>query len=402
MSRKGPTTPDSSKPAWWVLAALCALVFVWKVGRGFPGNLWDFRVYYYSAQAWAHGVNPYVLGNLPQALDQGYFAFTYPPYILPIFWPFTWLSLPSAALVFLTIKLVLLAWLVVVWSRVLRISVVTPSWLLFLVFAYSSTIFVDVASGNIVVFEQLLVWTGLWWLVRGRYAAFVTAIVAASLFKFTPIVLLALCLWIPDRRRYWYGAAGLAALGAIVLTTYVISPGLTGDFFRHVSSLDERGANNAALLSLMRDATDLLARSYGLALGPGAGTLLYGLAAASVLGVTWRTAERVSAAQPDRRIEVILHLVVLACAVAAPRMKLYAYMLAVVPTYYVATQATRVRPAVPLLVLACLTTNSWMLRPEYTTLAINYWSWFVVLGAWLILVYEHLTPPTPSPSSGDA
>jgi hypothetical protein len=86
------------------LLVICASIFVAKLVRGYPDNQWDFRVYYHSAQAWAEGVNPYVVGNLP-ATTQGGFAFTYPPYALIFFRPFTLLPLHTALAVFLALKL---------------------------------------------------------------------------------------------------------------------------------------------------------------------------------------------------------------------------------------------------------------------------------------------------------
>ncbi len=386
-----PTVQSTRQLGWRVaFLAVCAFVFVWKVLRGFPGNMWDFRVYYYAAEAWANGVNPYVLGNLPQALDQGFFAFTYPPYLLPLFWPLTLLPLQTATLVFLAIKLILLAWLVVIWSDVLRISVAAPSWILFLLFGYSSAIFVDVASGNVVVIEQLIAWLGIASLLRQQYGRFVTAVVAASLFKLTPIILLALCWWIPNRRRYKYLAGGVLSFVGILLATYLASPRLTTEFLQHVMSLDERGPNNAALLPLIRDVSQHLSQASGFAINAGAQTALYALLASAVLLVTWMAANRAAGTHLPNRLEEIVHLVVLGSAVAAPRMKLYAYILVLASTYYAAMSANRVPAALPLLLIACLTVNNWMLRPEQLLLIASYWSWLVALGFWVLLVDRNL------------
>jgi hypothetical protein len=369
------------------LAVLCAFTFVAKLLRGFPDNQWDFRVYYYAARAWADGVNPYVVGNLPPT-SQGVFAFTYPPYALSFFWPLTLLPLQFALAVFLAVKLILLAWLMVIWSRVLRVSVTTPLWVLFLLFSYSSAIFIDCASGNIVVIEQWLLWTGLAFLLRKQYGAYVTAVVAASLFKLTPIVLLVMCFWIPDRRRYRYLAAGVAAFGCVLLSTYVISPRLTTDFFWHISTLDERATTNPALLALVRDASEVVSRTYGFVISRTTQTMIYALLAIAILVPTWTIARRVHNTQAVNRIELILYLVLLAWAITAPRFKNYAYMLVIVPTYYVATHSSRLPVAVPLLLIACLTANTWITRPEHAALVASYSSWLIAFGTWTLYVYE--------------
>ena len=378
------------KPRAWEtgLLVVCCIAFVFKLMQGAPGNQWDFRLYYYAARDWAQGVNPYILGNLPKAVDDGFFAFTYPPFILPLFWPFTLVPLQTAVNIYLAIKLGLLAWMVVLWSRILRVRVTEPTWVVVLMFAYSSTIFVDFASGNIVTIEQWLLWLGVAFLFKRRYGAFVAATVAASLFKFTPIVLLAICLWIPHPRRLRYLASGVGAFIGILAMSFVISPTLTRDFFRHVSSLDERGTTNPALLPFILDAFTMAERTYGVHVPTALQVGLYAVVALTIVAITWTIAQRVAVTDPENRVELILPLLVLAFTAAAPRFKVYAYILAIAPTYYVATHARRLPRALPLLLIACLTTNSWMTRPEVHVLIFAYTSWIIAFAAWAVWVYE--------------
>src|SRR5207249_11019831 len=114
-------------------------------------------------------------------------------YALGLFAPFTLMSLHRAAQLYLAMKAMVLAALIAVWTRLLRASVIDPVWVLFLIFAYSSTIFVDFASCSITTVEQLFIWTGVAALLRGRYPVYVAAVVAASLLRLTPIVLLLPC-----------------------------------------------------------------------------------------------------------------------------------------------------------------------------------------------------------------
>jgi len=80
--------------------------------------------------------------------------------------------------------------------------------------------------------------------------------------------------------------------------------------------------------------------------------------------------------------------VFLGYALVMPRFKNYSYMLLIVPTYYIATRSTRLRPAVPLLIIACLPVYSWVTRPENVTLVANYSQWLIALGAWGLYLYE--------------
>jgi hypothetical protein len=84
----------------------------------------------------------------------------------------------------------------------------------------------------------------------------------------------------------------------------------------------------------------------------------------------------------------MIYLVFLAYAVAMPRFRNYHYMLLIVPTYFVATRSTRLRQAVPLLLLACLPIYSWFTTLDNIALIGNYASWFIALGAWALFLYE--------------
>ena len=83
-----------------------------------------------------------------------------------------------------------------------------------------------------------------------------------------------------------------------------------------------------------------------------------------------------------------MYLVFLAYGLAMPRFKNYGYMLLIAPTFYIATRSTRLRRAVPLLLIACLPVYSWVTRPENITLVANYSQWLIALGAWGLYIYE--------------
>ena len=68
-------------------------------------------------------------------------------------------------------------------------------------------------------------------------------------------------------------------------------------------------------------------------------------------------------------------------------------MLLIVPTYFVATRSTRLRQAIPLLLLACLPVYSWITSEANVILLGNYASWFIALGAWALSLYELRAEP---------
>lgn len=368
------------------LAVVLALWWLKKVLWSNADSQWDFKAYYHAAQMWRAGSNPYSVA--PPASSTETLQFLYPPYALGVFAPFALLSLQKALALFLFLKLVAFGWLVAVWTRLLRTSVTSLPWILFLIFAYSSAIFVDFASGNVTVFEQCIFWTGAAFLVTKRYWGYVCAVVVAALFKLSPIALLIVCAAIPDRRRFRYLAAGGLAFTAVLLATCFLSPRLTGAFLQTLSTLDERGRVNPASLALVRDAATLVTGAYGVAVNPGIQTAIYGLLAAAIILPTVWTARRVASTASANRMEVLLYLTILAYALVLPRFKNYSYMFVIVPTYYIATHSTRIRSAAPLLLVACLPVYSWITTAGNTAFLASYSPWLIALGAWLSYLYE--------------
>ncbi len=279
------------------------------------------------------------------------------------------------------------------WNRLLEVRGTDPAWVLFLLFAYSSAIFVDFVSGSITTFEQLLIWIGVAALIDRRYTMFVAAIVAASLFRLTPIALLVVGFAIPGRRRIAYVVGGVAAFALILAATGAIAPRLMAGFLRSLpTNWGERGWLNPAALPLAIDLAAALGRALHVSPPPVVSAAIYG---AIVIGIAVPTvvilAPLVRRDAGDR-VDVIVFAAFLAIALVLPRFKNYSYMLLIVPTYYVATRSMYLRRAVPLLVLACLPIYSWIARPEHLALVADYSKWLIAFGAWALLLYElHLS-----------
>lgn len=386
--------------AWRIaFVAICAAWWLQKAVFSNPGGGWDFRVYYAAAQAWRAGQDPYDTATLPEQLRADGFKFNYPPFSLAVFAPFSYLPVDRALLAFTAVKTAALAWLIAIWSRLLLARITEPAWVLFLIFAYSSTIFIDFVAGSVTTFEQLLVWLGVSALLDRRSWTFVATVVAASLFRLAPIGLLAVCLALPDERRYRYVAVGLAAFAAIFMVAYLVNPQLMVEFVRTIpKNFGERGRLNPALGALVLDVGDLAGRRLAVAVPPLLETIAYLLLATAVVVPTVLIVRRAARSLTPDRAAAIVFAVILAYAVAMPRFRNYHYMLLIVPTYFVATRSTRLRRAVPLLVLACLPVLSWITSAENVSLLANYASWFIALGAWALSLYELQTAGTPRTS----
>src|SRR6267143_3573212 len=91
-----------------------AAVYVFLGAR----NQWDFETYYYAASACRAHLNPYDLSALSLVAGKRVeLPFVYPPVALVPFLALSLLSLSTASLVWLGVKVCLLAGLITVWRK---------------------------------------------------------------------------------------------------------------------------------------------------------------------------------------------------------------------------------------------------------------------------------------------
>ncbi len=297
---------------------------------------WDFQVYYYSARAFVLGQNPYE----SQTLERMYkpvapqLSYAYPP--LTLFFYKLWGSLPIvvACKLWFGLKLLSVAALVYVWHRwFLPLKHNLPT-IAYFAFAFNAALDIDLRSGNISVFEQLVLWTGLACLLTGRRWMFCVCIVVLTQFKLTPIAFLLLLL-LADERPHWKPFfISLAASVALLVANMMFYPSLFRAWLHPpLVRSDERGRVNPATLALLRDGRDMLAH-HGLRL-PNAITAIVYLMVCT--GIVWATVKawrvyREHFPVPDPRLRIFLFCVVY--ALVLPRFKEYSYILLLIPTLF--------------------------------------------------------------------
>ena len=120
----------------------------------------------------------------------------------------------------------------------------------FALLAFNTSIFVDIAAGNISIFEQFGLWLGFFFLLKRRLFLFCLAIVLIANFKITPLFFLVLLLFINDKKKYLYFFASLFTFGMIQAVYYFFSP-LYQDFLIFGLQL-EKGWGNPSSFSLLR------------------------------------------------------------------------------------------------------------------------------------------------------
>jgi hypothetical protein len=376
--------------AWLIVVAVVA-----DLARHHGRYGWDFRVYYDAAIASERGLDIY--DPAVRAEIAGFrspLVFAYPPATAHLFRPFTLLAYPFAYLAWLALKLVALAALIWVWRRLVPLDA-GPGTLLFGLLAFAGAIHQDLLTGNVSLFEQLLVWTGVLALARGRDVVFAVLVAVAAQLKLAPIAFLAV---LPFARRparltpLLVGAGTFAGL----LATNALEPALLESYLAKSPPLHERGRLNPSSLALARDVADALAEE-GVRLPAGAAGAIYAGVVALALGAAFAALRRHRrrAAGPD--VVLVALLVAAVYAVVMPRLKPYSAIVLLPPTLFV-IQRARERALVPLAAVLALLPLRDSLLPFAThlRLVLIYLPWIAGAVVLYSLVRELWNEPQPT------
>lgn len=160
------------------------------LGRPF-GFHWDFFVFIDAVNLWRKDLNPYdfsLLNNL-EARYSSIPSFTYAPLTIPLFAPFVWMPIRLAVALWVLLKFLALLGFFRQWQKIDSFSWnSTPLWLI-LFFGFNGTLISDFASGNISIFQVLLIYWGIAELFRGRGVNFGFGVGIPAVFKIQPIAL---------------------------------------------------------------------------------------------------------------------------------------------------------------------------------------------------------------------
>lgn len=383
-----PASSRSTQVAWAICAVLFAVLVIRIVRK--PGNYqWDFKTYYAAAQAFRAGLDPYEPANLNRFVaGSGEFPFIYPPLVLYAFAPFTALSLGAAAKAWLLVQLLALGGLLWLWHRYLvpltRHPLVAP----FLLYAFSSALAVDLVAGNVSLVEELGLWLGFAFLLRGRVWPFCLCVGLVAQIKLVPALLLGL-LWIVPTRARWraLGAGVLGTLGALGIN-FLLNPAYALRFLRAAAGRDERGPFNMSSLALWRDLVDEIGRPWA-PVPPWVAQVFWGVSALALGVVTLRVALRHQAGPGAQDLRTRLCLGLLAYGLVLPRFMSYSYILLLAPALYLLT--TQPLRRVPLVAILILLPPQWIV-PPYVSFVMAYLPFFTALLLWYELVRSLASP----------
>lgn len=289
----------------------------------------DFRTYYYATIAYYQGMDPYELKSLRDVSDinQIKLPFTYPPHCFTIFKPITLLNYIPAYYVFLAIKLMAIIALIFIWTRIVPTDR-RGWWVLYvtIILGYRSAIYRDLNAGNISIFEQLIVWTGVLFLIRDKTLIGGISIALSSIFKLITIALLPLIIVV---RQTWHSVCLTFFLAAISLCTYILlysaNPQMWIKFIDIIKALGGRGNTCPSSWALLHDIAAVTFISNTSVY------LIYGLLCFVVLTLlTWSFIVR----RTSKDKYPLLYLTIIAYVILAPRMKDYSLIIALLPTLH--------------------------------------------------------------------
>jgi len=391
-----PTSPRGPRVILLVLLSFFVVYIFAEIARNPDQRQWDFRTYYYAALTQASGGNPYDVAQLNSRADGLTVPpFIYPPPTLTFFKLFAAVPYTVAYQLWFALKLLLAAILIFLWRKYLFPDEPAFVFYLFLLLAFGATFYIDFVTGNMTVIEQVLLWLGIVFLLRGRPLAFCVTVVFASAFKLTPIVFLFLLPLVGARHAWRYFVGAIAVAAAATGLAYFLDPGAWGQFFATLSVADEAGQlGNPSTLSLCRDLIGSIADKWGTTIPGVVPVALYAIVIAGILWVSaqhLRILKRPNAGDPNL---IVIFLFCLAVALAMPRFKTYSFMLLLPPAYYTIRNNARLPAFGFLVALLALSASTPFPVSPYLRMFWTYYPLFLAVLVWGLLLHHIRTRPS--------
>ena len=409
-SRVTPPVPQARTSVAWngivrVLLAAALLAVCWSIVTD-PALQWDFRLLYASANAWAHGNNPYDPAVLAPVTHDQTIAYSYPPDTLGVFRVFNALDLHAASHIYLLLQLGLVAALYACWQRffLAREDRGSAWFAAFCFFGLGGALTVDLRAGNISLLEQTLLWLGLAAHLRGRQGWFCVLLWLAASFKLTLLAFSGLLLIGPVRQWGKFACLWAAMVGRLILN-YVFSPTLFFDFVHGLTRLStnpqEGGKNNPSTPEFLKELVRFSVGPDDEGLARIVALVLYALAAVAVLTLTWRAWRAFGRRWPvdhadGERGVLLVCLYAAAYGLLVPRLKDYSCILLLLPVWRMAkfSLAGKRDAWLALIFAACLSNYSeWFGVYAAYVFLWRYQALALTFAAWALFVHETLTLP---------
>lgn len=376
-----------------ILTLLLLLYFIsllLHISANFEQYQWDFRTHRKAGEIFISGGDPYDADTL-FAKARTYLLYTYPPVSLLFYGLFALTEYKTAFFIFLYFKFVLLLALVYFWQREFLHRKTDVMFYAFCLLAFNSAVYRDFIAGNINLVEQAMLWLAFFFYLRHRLLLFCVFILIAASFKMLPAFFLVMLLISDNEKKYRYFFGSCLSFLAYLLIQYIIVPDMFTEFVRNASQVvRERGEVAPSTYSLIRDVFRLLAGNFGLNTPQPVQVFTVAVAAVAVIFFSARAFFRLQRFEPEAKEKIALFLVCLVYGLIHPRFKDYAYMLLLVPTYFIIVNI-RYAKAVPFILILCLITSPEFVLPGTVSLFQIFWKFYPLMVAyciWGLYLYE--------------
>jgi hypothetical protein len=221
---------------------------------------YDFRAYYIGPKLAALGEDPYSVDALIRmsaslGLEANNHPYLYPPHMLAVFAPLSWLPYPVAYGLWMILQAAALLTIIFVATRRLDVDRV---WLLgLLALGLNGATAACLRSGQMTLMLTALTLLAATSLRRDRPGGAIALLTLAALPKIWIAPMLGLVLYRPTGRRILLMAAGIGVLLGVLLLDYILAPGYSDSFLasaRRLSTLGDSptGPNDGSLHNFMR------------------------------------------------------------------------------------------------------------------------------------------------------
>jgi len=356
---------------WLVIIALSlyGIRFLTRMPADFQ---WDFRIYFDSARTFLSGATPY---DTHPGVSWEY---TYLPMSLWVFVPFASMSFESARAIWIIFQAAAIVTLIFLWRIQFLRDEGDGLFYIFCLFAYNATLYINIRSGNVALMEQLLIWLAFLFFLKRRYALFCFFLIIASVFKGLPLFFL-LLLWLTDsKQKHFYFFGALSMFAVILGLNYALAPKLMMGFIEN--ALGHTGFASTSNRYLIEGLFNALQSWTGVNTPEIIRANTFGVVAGGVTVIALGLSSKLK--KMDARVGVFFACMTYALII--PNLGDYAYMLFIVPAYYIFKRAKNLSAFIPLFILASLSPNNKVLSTEVW----NYYAVLVVWGVWCVYVWE--------------
>jgi hypothetical protein len=376
------------------------------ISANFDQYQWDFRTHRKAGEIFASNLDPYDSSILfPQA--QTTFLYNYPPVTLYFYQFFAQFDYKTAFHIFLITKCILLIGLIYFWKSVFLKTNTYALFCLFCLLAFNSAVYRDLVAGNINLVEQVLLWPAFFFYIKHRLILFCTFCLLAAGFKMTPTFFLVLLLLADDKKKYQYFLCSGFAYFVYLLLQYIIVPDMfTAAIRNSFAVVSERGTIVPSTFTLISDVFNWLSENAGLATPQAFQFAILAAFVSAVILLTYKAHTRLKSAKVENSRMLEVFLVCLVYALIHPRFKDYAYILLIMPAYYIImnNRFTKTNPFV--FFLAILVYPPFII-PGTEIIFMFFWKYYplfvayAIWGMYLHEIFSRATAPGPAALPND-